>query len=238
MCNRYETPDVWEIERYWHVGREDGPPRWVKAVFPRSPGPFIRRARHATGYERELVVGQWGLIPWFAKTPKLTFSTNNARSEELASKPTFKDPWKRGQRCIIPASSFDEPYWGPYEEQFKKCQWWSFRRADGQPWGLAGLWNTWVDKATGEIHESYTMLTVNADEHPIMGKMHKNELDPATKKPLSLERQDKRSVIPIEPGDVDQWLIGSVEEAMQLLKLAPADAFDAGPTELVQPTLV
>jgi len=31
------------------------------------------------------------------------------------------------------------------------------------PWGLAGLWNTWTDTATGEVHESYTMLTMNAD---------------------------------------------------------------------------
>jgi putative SOS response-associated peptidase YedK len=45
------------------------------------------------------------------QAPKLTFSTNNARSEELAAKATFKDPWKRGQRCIIPATSFDEPKW-------------------------------------------------------------------------------------------------------------------------------
>src|SRR5437868_15214189 len=84
---------------------------WPKQVFPRAPGPFIRRRRHSTGYEPELVIGQRGLIPWFAKTAKLTFSTNNGRSEELAAKATFRDPWKRGQRCIIPAASFDEPNW-------------------------------------------------------------------------------------------------------------------------------
>ncbi len=47
----------------------------------------------------------------FAKTPKLTYHTNNARSEELAAKATFREPWKRAQRCIIPALSFDEPNW-------------------------------------------------------------------------------------------------------------------------------
>lgn len=45
-------------------------------------------------------------------------------------------------------------------------QWWRFRRADGSAWGLAGLWGTWTDKATGEIVESYTMLTMNADSPP------------------------------------------------------------------------
>ena len=39
MCNRYETPEVWEVERFWHIGREDGAPGWVKAVYPRAPAP-------------------------------------------------------------------------------------------------------------------------------------------------------------------------------------------------------
>ncbi|MDM0072067.1 SOS response-associated peptidase family protein [Variovorax sp. J31P207] len=217
MCNRYETAEVWEVERFWHIGRHNQLP-WPRQVFPRAPGPFIRRARDASGYERELVVGQWGLIPWFAKTAKLTFSTNNARSEELAAKATFKDPWKRGQRCIIPAASFDEPNW-----ESGKNQWWQFRRADGDPWGLAGLWSTWTDKDTGEVHESYTMLTLNADHHPLMSRMHKP--DPK----LPPDQQDKRSVIAIEKGDVDQWLAGTMDEARQLMRLTPVEVFDARP---------
>ena len=43
------------------------------------------------------------------------------------------------------------------------------------------------------------------------------------------DAQDKRSVIPIEAGDVDQWLAGTVAEAQQLLRLAPVEAFVAGP---------
>jgi len=217
MCNRYETTEQTELERFWSIGRKNPLP-WPKMVFPRAPGPFIRRAREVEGYERELVVGQWGLIPWFAKTPKLTFSTNNARAEELASKASYKQPWARGQRCIIPAAAFDEPNW-----ESGKNVWWRFARADAAPWGLAGLWSTWVDKATGEVHESYTMLTLNADEHPLMSRMHKP--DPK----LPPDQQDKRSVIPIEFGDADQWLEGTVKEAGKLLKLAPVEVFAAGP---------
>lgn len=172
MCNKYLSPEGAEIERFWHVGARNQP-QWQLEIFPRAPGPFIRRRRHAAGYERELVVGQWGLIPWFAKEPKLKYPTNNARSEELADKASYKEPWKRGQRCIIPATSFDEPYWGLFEQPFTRCEWWRFRRADGAPWGLAGLWNAWTDKATGDEFESYTMLTLNADGHPLMGRMHK-----------------------------------------------------------------
>ena len=109
MCTRYITPEQAAVERHWHVGRGN-PFRWPKTeVFPGRPGSFIRATRDAAESEREAVIGQWGLIPWFAKSAKLPYSTSNARSEELSAKATFKHPWARGQRCIIPAESFDEP---------------------------------------------------------------------------------------------------------------------------------
>jgi len=120
MCNRYTPPDWVEIEREWHIGARNQP-AWPREIFPRTLGPFIRRARNDAGYARELVVGQWGLIPWFAKEPKLKYPTNNARGEELAQKPSYRDPWKRGQRCIIPAATFDEPNW-----ETGKNIWWRF----------------------------------------------------------------------------------------------------------------
>lgn len=207
MCNRYTTPTEAEIERFWHVGR-DNPNRWWDVdVFPRGKGVFIRRAVDDPDYSRELVAGPWGLIPWFAKEPRLKYSTNNARSEELSAKATYKRPWAKGQRCIIPATEFFEPNW-----ETGKNAWWRFKRADGAPWGLAGLWNTWADKETGELFESYTMLTVNADDHPIMRRMHKP--DPK----LPADQQDKRSVISIEPSDVDLWLTGTQADVKHLLK--------------------
>lgn len=217
MCNLYGSTKEDAIHKYWRPRNSVG---WVGGVIgPRKPGAFIRRTRVDTDYTRELVVGRWGLIPWFSKTADIKFSTNNARSEELASKASFKDPWARGQRCIIPADWFDEPNW-----ETGKNEWWRFRRADGEPWGLAGLWNTWTDRASGEVHESYTMLTINADDHPLMRRMHKP--DPK----LGPDEQDKRSVISIEQADVDQWLAGTVKEAHELLRLAPVEAFDAGPS--------
>jgi len=184
-------------------------------MYPRALGPFVRAGAEG---ERELVVGQWSLIPWFAKTAKLTYATNNARFEEITAKASYKQPWQRAQRCIIPALSFDEPCW-----ETGRNVWWTFRRADGEPWGLAGLWNTWTDKETGEVIESYTMLTQNADAHPLMRRMHKP--DPK----LPPDRQDKRSVVAIEPTDVDQWLRGSHDEAAKLVRLTPAEMMAAAP---------
>lgn len=217
MCNRYEAPPRSAVERTW-AARQVVEKGWDPILFPRGQGPFIRRARDESGYSRELVVGQWGLIPWFAKEPKLKYPTNNARSEELEAKASYKHPWARGQRCIIPAQSFDEPNW-----ETGKNIWWRFRRPDGDPWGLAGLWNVWTDKTTGEMHESYTMLTINADAHPLMSRMHKP--DPK----VGPTEQDKRSVIPLDPLDYDQWLSGTVQDAKGLLRLAGAHVFDGAP---------
>lgn len=217
MCNRYVSPEQAAIERFWHVGRHNNQLRFAPAVFPRSAGPFIRAVANAPE-ERELVVGQWGLIPFFAKSAKLTYSTNNARFEELASKASFKPSWIQGRRCIIPVQSFDEPCW-----ETGKNVWWQFRRADGAPWGLAGLWNAWTDRVTGEIVESYTMLTINADHHPLMSRMHKPDPN------LPADRQDKRSVVAIELADVALWLCGSNEDARRLVRPPPMEVLDAGP---------
>lgn len=204
MCNRYLSPDEAAIERFWELGRKDPWPQ-QREIFPRAPGALIRPLRNSG--VSELVVGQWSLIPWFAKTAKLKYSTNNARFEELHQKASYKQPWAHGQRCIIPAWTFDEPCW-----ETGRNVWWRFRRSDGAPWGLAGLWNAWTDPGTGEIVESYTMLTINADSHPVMSRMHRP--DPK----LPLDQQDKRSVVAIELADVPTWLTGSIVEASRLVK--------------------
>lgn len=213
MCTRYISPDQADIERAWHIGRHNQK-RWARDIFPRALGPFLRQGQ-ADGLD--LAVGTWGLIPSWSKTPVLKYSTCNCRSEEAVGKPTFRDAWRRGQRCIIPALSFDEPCW-----ETGKNIWWRFRRLDEQPWSLAGLWNTWVDRLTGEVVESYTMLTVNADAHPIMGRMHKP--DPK----LPADQQDKRSVVAIEQSAVEQWLQGNVDEAASLLLPPAVELIQAG----------
>lgn len=67
------------------------------------------------------------------------------------------------------------------------------------------------------------MLTLNADGHPLMNRMHR----PDPKRPPNM--QDKRSVVPIEPEDVDLWLHGTVEQAQGLIRLAPVECFEAQP---------
>jgi putative SOS response-associated peptidase YedK len=226
MCNRYRASSITRIrDVFGFTYIESGPPleeRYkTSGIGPLQPGPFIR--------QRELVVGQWGLTP--DKSPTLKpinrqtgrpMSTNNARWNPARGQPearSFWGPWDRGQRCVIPVEDFDEPYWGT-----GKNIWWRFRRADGQPLAVAGLWNEWTDSATGEVIPSYTMLTINCNAHPLLSLMHRPDLD-ADKKPLPAELQDKRTIVPLEVGDVEHWLHGSPTEAAQLVRLPPADLY-------------
>ena len=81
------------------------------------------------------------------------------------------------------------------------------------------------------------MLTLHANSHPLMRRMHKPDVDPVTKMPLPSAQQDKRSVIAIEQSDADQWLAGTVQEALALLRLTPVELFKAGPSADPMPTL-
>ena len=217
MCNRYRpASSTYVRDVFGFTLIEDAEPQYnTDGIGPLQPGPFVT----AQGMR----VGQWGLIPWFSPTRKpinkagRPISTNNCRVETVATAPSFKGPWLRGQRCLIPALDYDEPYWGT-----GKNVWWRFGRKDGAPWMLAGLWTEWTDPQTGEVVLSYTMLTQNCDAHPLLKLMHKP--DPA----LPPDQQDKRAVVPIERADWDRWLKGTMDEAVPLLKLPGEDLFRHG----------
>ncbi len=158
-------------------------------------------------------------------------STNNLRVEKVASRGVLAPVWARGQRCLVPALDYDEPY---YPDDLHNT-WWRFARADGQIWALAGVWNDWTDHATGEVHGSYSMITMNCDAHQLLRHMHKPERDPATKAVLPPEQQDKRSVVPIERADWDAWLNGTPDQALALIRLPAVDVFAHGPVDPASP---
>jgi hypothetical protein len=98
------------MDRYWHVGARQ--PWRAAEVFPRAPGPFLRADRE-NQLGRELVIGQWGLLPWFAKTPKLTYSTADLHPlMNRMHKPDPKlGPDKRDKRSVVPTELGDVDSW-------------------------------------------------------------------------------------------------------------------------------
>ena len=142
----------------------------------------------------------FGLVPTWAKDAKIIRSTYNARSETVGEKPSFRDAWRRGQLCIIPAKEIYEPC---YESG--KAVRWRIGRADGKPIGVAGIWAHRDEP--GELPQwSMSMLTINAGGDPVMQRFHKPE-------------DEKRSVV-ILPDDLwGNWLRAkSEQEARELRK--------------------
>jgi len=207
------------MDRVWRIDRRT-PWRGRVDTFKHYQAPYIRAVDDPAEPLREQRIGQWSLIPHFEKTPQFAYDTYNAKFEDILSKKTksFLQPWARGQRCLIPAEAYYESCWETGQSQS-----WRFTRADGQLWGLAGLWNTWHDPVSGVSCESFTMLTINADAHPLMSRMHK----PDDKLPA--DQQDKRMVVPIEVADVDRWLSGQVDDVIPLVRMAPQQLFVSEP---------
>lgn len=244
MCNRYTPADRDEplFRTQLSINPPNLPPQPWHRIGPWQTGPFFANAANRSV---DWKVGQWGLIRagnprrWdyvgkpaeieatlaAGKQPKKR-STNNARSETMATSRVFGSAWKAGRRCIIPAASFDEPCY-----ETGKNVWWEMTRADGAPWGIGGLWSEWTDPESGELVPNYTMVTVNADDHPFMSRMHAPEYE-ADGKTLKVP-QDKRSVLLMEAKDWQQWLFGTEDEARELLRLPPAEVFSGAPVATV-----
>lgn len=97
----------------------------------------------------------WGLIPRWAKERKGALI--NARSETIATKPSFREAFKR-RRCIIPASGFYE-----FESTSSKTrQRWHIYRRDGQLLPFAGIWETWLDEEEQPL-ETCSIVTTAAN---------------------------------------------------------------------------
>ena len=210
MCNLYHLAPRDVVETYFRVWL---PARYREvAVGPYNDGLILR------GPQGEPAMAQWGMVPPGSKSRRpasRSIFTNNARAESVDTRPTYRKAWAAGQRCLIPAAWYQEPNW-----ETGRNIWWRLRRADGAPWALAGVWADWVDPATGEIVPTYSLLTVNCDDHPLLNRLHKP--DPT----LPPDAQDKRSVVALEPVDWAAWLGGELPEAQRLLQPPPLSAFD------------
>lgn len=130
---------------------------------------------------------KWGLIPSWAKNAEdagiIRFKTFNARSESIQEKPSFSASFKT-QRCIIPVKGFFE-----WQHLGKDKIPWYIHRADNEILSLAGLYNKWTDSSTGEVINTFSIVTTDANE--LMAKIHNS----GKRMPVVLERDTESSWI-------------------------------------------
>jgi len=104
---------------------------------------------------RDVVMLRWGLIPSWAKDPKIGFRMINARSETIQEKPSFRDAFKQ-RRCLILADGFYE-WQKPSQRGTPKVPYY-FQLADGVPFTFAGIWETW-HPPEGEVISACSIIT-------------------------------------------------------------------------------
>lgn len=208
MCAHYD-PQTDPARLHSHFGVNDLPLGLKPSLWPGYFGPFVRRHEFSNVGDdavpfRELMVGSFGLIPHWSKDATIARRTYNARSETVHEKPSYRDAWRLARHCIIPAEAIYEPDW-----RSGKAIPTRITRADGEPLGIAGLWAAWKSPA-GELTHSFTMLTINADSHPLMRHFHKPD-------------DEKRMVVILNKDDYDAWLLAPAAESRDFLRQFPAD---------------
>jgi len=197
MCGRYVSPDEASIEREFTLVRAEWqfPPSYN--VAPTQDVPVVRMTKAG---ERVGALMHWGLIPYWAKGVPPKYSTINATVEKLAEAATWRDPWKRGQRCIMPALGF-------YEWQLlpdgKNKQPYYVTLNDQDIFGFAGLWDSSTG-ADGVTVQSCTIVTMPANR--LMSEIHNVK----HRMPAILAREDR-----------DTWLAGTPNDAFAVIKQYP-----------------
>lgn len=159
-------------------------------IAPSQPVVAVRIEAETT--TRQLVLLRWGLIPSWAKDPKIGHQCINAKSETVAAKPAFRSAFKK-RRCLIIATGF-------YEWQVRgagKQPMWIGLRSQ-QPFAFAGLWEQW-QPPDGAVIESCTILTTEPNE--LLRPIH------------------NRMPVILDPTAYDQWIDPTVQQAEPLKAL-------------------
>ena len=201
MCGRYAITLPPEAVRgfFRYVEQPNFPPRYN--IAPTQPVPVVRLERGADGtLARHFVLMRWGFVPYFVKDLKKFPLLINARGETMAEKASFRGAVKR-RRCLFIADCFYE--WRREGEVKGAGQPFMIRRADGAPFGFAGLWEDWSSPDGSQV-ETACIVTVDANGE--MAAVH-----------------DRMPAI-IEPADFDLWMSLDEADAPEALSLArPAE---------------
>ena len=196
MCGRYvlKRKDLDALMQ--QLGVKD--PRAFIGRYNIAPTTLIPAVRPREG-GREGVLLQWGLVPRWAQSPKEGARMANARAESIATKPAFRDAFRK-RRCVVPASGFYE-----WQTIGKIKHPWYFQFRDESPFLFAGIWESWRSVDGVEL-ETCSLITTEANA--VVSPLH-----------------DRMPVI-VRGADADRWLDPAVQDPSQLeplLKPTPGE---------------
>lgn len=146
------------------------------------------------------ITARWGLIPgWIKERKPGQPAPINAKAETISTNGMFRGAYK-SRRCLVPIDGFFE--WKDIHGTGKNKQPYAIAMKSGEPFVLAGIWETWRDPATDEDIRTFCVVTCEPNE--MMATIH-----------------DRMPVI-LHPEDYDRW-ISPEPEAADLMKPFPAE---------------
>ncbi len=192
MCGRFAfySPTEAAAALFGVEGSVDVEPRYNIA-----PTQYVAAVRNDADEQRELVMLRWGLVPFWAKDPSIGNRMINARAETVAEKPSYRNAYKH-RRCLVLADGFYE-----WRRQGDAKTPYFISLASGEPFALAGLWENWTDKESGESLQTTTLITTDAND--IMAPLH------------------HRMPVIFEAATATDWLAGSKDLLDDVAKITP-----------------
>ncbi len=175
----------------------------VQPRYNAAPGQDLMVVRrHPDTGQRSLDLLRWGLIPHWAKDPKIAWSSINARVETLDTRPAFRSAYRK-RRCLVPADAFYE-----WKKEGTRKQPYAIALKSRELFAFAGLWENWQDPEIEQWVRTFTIITTDANE--LVAPIH-----------------DRMPVI-LAPEDYDGWLLPETD-AKALLWPYPAELMTAWP---------
>ena len=169
---------------------------------------------YESGGVRRLDTFHWGLVPFWAKDPKIGSKMINARAETIHEKNAYKRPFAR-KRCIVPADGFYE--WKKIDGQ-KRKQPMYLTTIDDSPFAFAGLWEVWKDRnnldENGEPLELYSCTIITGEPNEKVAEIH-------DRMPVMLPPDAWDAWLDRDNDDVDALREFLVPAPAQLIRLHP-----------------
>jgi putative SOS response-associated peptidase YedK len=149
---------------------------------------------------KELQSFSWGLIPYWSKEQDIRRFTLNAKLETLAEKPSFR----QAKRCLVITDGFYEWQW--LDDKGKRKQKHLIGLADQGLFAFAGLCDEWIDRTTGDVVNSFSIVTTAAQG--IMQEIHNSK---------------QRMPLTLTPDTEASWLAGEVPDPFYAFKAMPVN---------------
>lgn len=220
MCVNFKPPEPEMLDAVMGILIGLHEVGWKTETWKDYPAPIVRRGAdggrkgvlatygiYPTEFQRRAHEARVAKLPPDAPPDKKKFQaydTMNARCETVGQRPSYSGAWRRTQLCLVPMTAFYEPC---YESG--KAVRWGIGMADQSMFAVAGLWREW-EGAAGPT-ASFTQLTMNADDHPLMRRFHK-------------PGDEKRALVIVPEAEWDDWLgCTDPEYARSFLRPYPAE---------------